>query len=249
FDSFFKGLWIGDHPTSERNSYLVLPFNFSAVRADVEYVEQSFEDYGTGALNSFLRIYEPFFTENALQELRQTSGFSSRLSQLLRFCRELNLPLYILIDEYDNFANTILTTAGEKAYHDITHGEGFFRHFFTVLKEGTSHSGSGLKRLFITGVSPVTMDDVTSGFNIGKNLSLSPALNEMVGFTREEVLEMLEYYRKEGVFLQNMEETLALFDEWYNGYKFSNDQESTIYNTDMVIYYVCDCIQIGQPPH
>ncbi|MBF0350503.1 MAG: AAA family ATPase, partial [SAR324 cluster bacterium] len=152
FEKFFNGLWVGEHPTEERNSYLILKFNFSAVRADMEWVEQSFEEYGIGVLNWFLRSYTSCFTEDSMREIQEISGFVSRLNRILQTCNKLNLPVYVIIDEYDNFANTILSTAGTQAYHSLTHGEGFFRNFFTVLKEGTSHSGSGLKRLFITGV-------------------------------------------------------------------------------------------------
>ncbi|MBF0352994.1 MAG: AAA family ATPase [SAR324 cluster bacterium] len=250
FENFFKGLWIGDHPTEERNSYLVLALNFSGVSSDIREVRTSFEAYCHIRIRGFLYRYRQFFTEQEIQKWNNPAlPVATLLSDLFETCLQRELPLYLLIDEYDNFANTILSTAGTEAYHDLTHGEGFFRNFFTVLKEGTSHSGSGLKRLFITGVSPVTMDDVTSGFNIGSNLSLSPSLNAMVGFTREEVLEMLDYYQREGAFVQDRDETMDIFDEWYDGYQFAPGQRDSLYNTDMVVYYMRDCIQTGQPPY
>ncbi|MGK5091773.1 AAA family ATPase [Deltaproteobacteria bacterium TL4] len=248
FDEFFKGTWIGENPTDECNQYLILSFNFSAVNADVDKIEQSFSGYGERMLSAFLTKYQSWIGENVVKEIRQVEGLSNQLNALLIHARALELPLYILIDEYDNFANTILSTVGENAYRHLTHGEGFFRHFFSVLKEGTSHSGSGLKRLYVTGVSPITMDDVTSGFNIGKNLSLSPVFREMVGFTYEEVQTMLEYYHKKGVFLQNIDESMALMSEWYNGYCFGDESKPSVYNTDMVLYFVQDSIQTGKKP-
>ncbi|MGK5094626.1 AAA family ATPase [Deltaproteobacteria bacterium TL4] len=248
FETFFQGTWIGEHPTQEHNAYLVLTFNFSAVIADVQKVEQSFEEYGNQVLEFFAHKYASLLGELTLAQMKQSSTFASRLSALLTGIRETQCSLYILIDEYDNFANTILSTAGNHAYHDLTHGEGFFRHFFTVLKSGTSQSGSGLKRLFITGVSPITMDDVTSGFNIGSNLSLDERLNEMVGFTEAEVRLMLEYYQSHGLFQQEIEETLHLFREWYNGYRFGAPDQPTVFNTDMVLYFVQKSIQVGHPP-
>ena len=146
----------------------------------------------------------------------------------------------MLIDEYDNFANTVLAHHGTGAYHDFTHGGGFFRNFFATLKSGTDRSGGGIDRLFITGVSPVTMDDVTSGFNIGRNISLHPDFNEMVGFTGAEVRRLVETYRKRGVFNQDVDTAMGIMGEWYNGYRFSEDAETDLYNSDMVLYYLND---------
>ena len=144
----------------------------------------------------------------------------------------------MLIDEYDNFANTVVAHHGAEAYHSCTHGGGFFRSFFATLKGGTDRSGGGIDRLFITGVSPVTMDDVTSGFNIGKNISLHPDFNEMVGFTAAEVRRLVETYREHGAFDQDVDAAMALTGEWYNGYRFAEEADSDLYNSDMVLYYL-----------
>ena len=144
----------------------------------------------------------------------------------------------MLIDEYDNFANTVLAHRGAEAYHSFTHGGGFFRSFFATLKSGAGRSGGGIDRLFITGVSPVTMDDVTSGFNIGTNISLHPDFNEMVGFTAAEVRHLVETYRDCGVFDQDVDAAMALMGQWYNGYRFAKAAETDLYNSDMVLYYL-----------
>ena len=114
----------------------------------------------------------------------------------------------------------------------------FYRNFFAALKAGTGRSGGGLERLFITGVSPITMDDVTSGFNIGKNISLQPAFNEMLGFTEPEVRSLLEMYRACGAFNRDIETALGIMREWYNGYRFAEEVEVDLYNTDMVLYFL-----------
>ena len=248
FAEFFHDTWIGENPTEEQGTYLVLTLDFSMVRADPEKVEASFEDHGRIHLHSFLDKYRDWFSAGAIASIQKEPNLIAKLSALFREAQKRNLNLYILIDEYDNFANTILSTAGTQAYHDLTHGEGFYRHFFSVLKGGTGKSGAGLQRLFITGVSPVTMDDVTSGFNIGKNISLSPQFNEMTGFTETEVQGMLAYYQQAGVFQQELEETLALMRLWYDNYRFDKHTQETMFNTDMVIYFVQHSIQIGSPP-
>ena len=148
----------------------------------------------------------------------------------------------MLIDEYDNFANTVLAHHGAEAYHSFTHGGGFYRNFFATLKGGADRSGGGLERLFITGVSPVTMDDVTSGFNIGKNISLHPDFNEMVGFTEPEVRRLVETYRDLGVFNQDVDTAMGIMGEWYNGYRFAKAAATDLYNTDMVLYFLDNSI-------
>ena len=164
-------------------------------------------------------------------------SIDGRLNELLDYAGEHGIPLYVLIDEYDNFANTILAHRGAKAYESFTHGGGFYRNFFATLKAGAGHGG-GVERIFITGVSPITMDDVTSGFNIGTNVSLMPEFNEVLGFTAAEVRSILETYRDHGVFDQDVDEALAVMSEWYNGYRFAKRAQQDVYNTDMVLYYL-----------
>ena len=165
-------------------------------------------------------------------------SIANKLAELFRYAGDHDIPLYVVIDEYDNFANTVLAYHGAEAYHSFTHGGGFYRNFFATLKSGAGRSGGGLERLFITGVSPVTMDDVTSGFNIGKNLSLHPDFNEMVGFTEPEVRRLVETYRDLGVFNQDVATAMDIMGEWYNGYRFAKAAETDLYNSDMVLYYL-----------
>jgi hypothetical protein len=143
----------------------------------------------------------------------------------------------VLIDEYDNFANTILSTVGEDAYLKLTHGPGFFRSFFNVLKKGTSGTGAPISRSFITGVSPITMDDVTSGYNIGKNITMEMNLNRMLGFTKDDVIEMIEYYRSMGRISHSTDYLLEIMTRWYGNYRFSKKDDVRLFNSDMVLYF------------
>jgi len=142
------------------------------------------------------------------------------------------------VNEYDNFTNTILTSSGTKSYLDLTHGEGHFRHFYNLLKGLTSMSDSSLSKLFITGVSPVTMDDVTSGFNIGTNISLDGNINEFMGFTEDEVRSLLNYYHNANLLTLDVEFCIDLMKKWYNNYIFSRDADITLFNSDMILFFI-----------
>ena len=242
FDATFAGTEIGQHPTGERSRYVTLRFNFSMVNAKLETLEREFETHCHTELQGTLERHPDLFPEAVLQRILTPPSISAKLGVLFRYTGDHDIPLYVLIDEYDNFANTVLARHGAEAYHDFTHGGGFFRNFFATLKGGTDRSGGGIDRLFITGVSPVTMDDVTSGFNIGRNISLHPDFNEMVGFTGAEVQRLVETYRDRGVFDQDVDAAMALMGEWYNGYRFAKAAESDLYNSDMVLYYLKDSI-------
>ena len=238
FDATFAGTDVGRNPTAERHRYVVLRFDFSMVSDVLETLEERFEGHCHTELRGALRRHPDLFPEAALREILAAPSITEKLGELFRYTGDHDIPLYVLIDEYDNFANTVLAHHGADAYEDFTHGGGFFRNFFATLKGGTARSGGGIDRLFITGVSPVTMDDVTSGFNIGTNISLEPDFNEMVGFTEAEVRRLVETYRDHGVFDQDVDEAMALMGEWYNGYRFAEDADTDLYNTDMVLYYL-----------
>ena len=238
FDAVFAGTDIGRDPTDERHRYVVLRFDFSMVNDKLVTLEREFETYCMIELRGALRRHPDLFPEAAVRDILEPPSIANKLGELFRYVGDHGIPLYVLIDEYDNFANTVLAHHGAQAYEDFTHGGGFFRNFFATLKGGTARSGGGIDRLFITGVSPVTMDDVTSGFNIGTNISLEPEFNEMVGFTGAEVRGLVETYREHGVLDQDVDEAMALMGEWYNGYRFSEDADTDLYNTDMVLYYL-----------
>ena len=248
FDATFTGTDIGQHPTGEQSRYVTLRFDFSAVNDALDTLEREFETYCLIELRGTLRRHPDLFPEAAVRDILASPSIANKLSELFLYAGDHDIPLYVLIDEYDNFANTVLAHHGAEAYHSFTHGGGFYRNFFATLKSGAGRSGGGLERLFITGVSPVTMDDVTSGFNIGKNISLHPDFNEMVGFTETEVRRLVETYRDLGVFNQDVDTAMGIMGEWYNGYRFAEETETDLYNTDMVLYYLDNSIPNRRVP-
>ncbi|MCU0288106.1 MAG: ATP-binding protein, partial [Acidobacteria bacterium] len=241
FNELYKNTWIHTHPTDERSSYLVLPFNFSSVEPGHDKIEASFLNHIKGRGHSFASRYWNYLGNDRdylLEQIKTSRSGSDILSMIIQSCDDARQKLYVIIDEYDNFANTILTTSGKNAYEELTHGEGFFRSFFNVLKAGTTGMKAPITRLFITGVSPVTLDDVTSEFNIGKNVSLEPALNRMLGFTREDVIEMIDYYKASGIITHSTEYLLEIMTEWYGNYLFSSIDDVKLFNPDMVLYFM-----------
>ena len=165
---------------------------------------------------------------------------NAALKKLISIVATTPYKIYIMIDEYDNFANTLFST-DEDAYRQLTHGNGFFRLFFNVLKDMTTDNNAPVERLFLTGVSPLTLSDVTSGFNIAANHSIDPNLNDVMGFSESDVRAMLEYYRDAtGVFKHTVDQLIAIMKPVYNDYCFAADKinEERVYNPDMVLYFV-----------
>ena len=216
---------------------MILRFDFSAFDDTLETLRERFETYCFIKLRSALERNRDLFPEAVIDRILAHPSIDGRLNELCDYAGKHGIPLYVLIDEYDNFANTILAYRGAEAYRSFTHGGGFYRSFFATLKAGAGQGG-GVERTFITGVSPITMDDVTSGFNIGTNVSLMPEFNELLGFTEGEVRGILESYRDHGVLDQDVDEALAVMSEWYDGYRFAKRAQQAVYNTDMVLYYV-----------
>ena len=236
FAAVFAGTDIGRAPTPNRSRYVVLRFNFSAFNDAPETLEREFEEYCTSHLRHALRRNRDLIDEDTARVILGRRSINGQMDELFQYASDRGIPLYVLIDEYDNFANTILAHQGADAYHALTHGGGFYRNFFATLKAGTENGS--VARLFVTGVSPIVMDDVTSGFNIGANLSLRPEFNELLGFTEAEVQDMLQTYRGLGVFDQDPAAALDTMREWYDGYRFAKTAPNVVYNTDMVLYYL-----------
>ncbi|MCP4690403.1 MAG: ATP-binding protein [Desulfobacterales bacterium] len=248
FDLLFKDSYIKKNPTPEKNSHLILKFNFSRVSPEPENVEASFNGHVQNSFFIFEKKYRAFLDDDYFEFMPTRQGVHQKLEFLLDYLGLKDLKVYILIDEYDNFTNTILSTIGHEKYTSLTHGTGFFRFFFNVLKGAVHQVDSGVSRMFITGVSPVTMDDVTSGFNIGSNISLDPRFNAMIGFTEQDVVEILDYYRGFGMPLPDADETLKLMKAWYGHYRFSKKVDVELFNTNMVLYFVKSLFQNGEYP-
>ena len=248
FEAVFSGTDIGADPTANRSRYVILRFNFSAFDDTLETLRERFETYCLIELRGALERNPDLFPEDAIHRILSHPSIDGKLNQLFQYAGDHGIALYMLIDEYDNFANTVLAHRGAETYRSFTHGGGFYRSFFATLKAGAERSDGGLERLFITGVSPITLDDVTSGFNIGSNISLNPRFNEMLGFTEPEVRSLLETYRELGVLDQEVDTALDVMREWYDGYRFSEDAKVRLYNTDMVLYYLKESIPNGPVP-
>ena len=246
FEALFAGTDIGREPTANRSRYAVLRFDFSTISKRLATLEENFEGHCHTRLRGMLEVNADLFPDELTQRILAPPTMGRRLDELFLHTERLGVRLLVLIDEYDNFANTILAGEGEAAYHQLTHGSGFFRDFFATLKGGTA-SGN-LERLFITGVSPVTMDDVTSGFNIGTNVSFRAKYNEMVGFTEAEARSLVEMYRERRVLDQDADAVMAVMREWYNGYRFAKGSTEEVYNTDMVLYYLKQSIPNDEGP-
>jgi len=220
FEMMFGDTYIGKNPTKEVNKYLIMRFDFSGI--DINDVEESFRKYLILKLNSFIKKYT--------LDVEKESNPIILFNNIFSYAEENSLELMILIDEYDNFSNKLLLRERSEYLGLVSEKTASFKQFFTTLKTATSGNNSPLKRIFITGVTPMTMFDVTSGFNIGSNISMHPDLNDMVGFNADEVDEILEYY--------NLDIDKDIVREWYNNYSFSEDTNQKVFNTDMILYFI-----------
>ncbi|MEA3228608.1 MAG: AAA family ATPase, partial [Campylobacterota bacterium] len=231
FQSIFQNTYVFTNPTPLKNSFYVMRFDFSAV--DITDYESSFRNHINFVLNDFIEKYN-------IDKL-DISNPIDKLEFVLRESSKKNLPIYILIDEYDNFVTKLLVSDMNTYKNIVTSKSAIYKEFFTMLKYGTT---SAIKKMFITGVSPLALYDVTSGSNIADNLSLNENLNDMVGVTKDELIEMIEFYKLEN----KKERIISICDQWYNSYKFHKDIKHTIYNSDMILYYMKALIQYNREP-
>ena len=253
FEELFGELYIGQHPTKRHNSYMVLRFNFSEVSSKLEFVERSFCEYCCMVMKNFILKYEHLLGSGIWEVVNpDETNPEQMLAALKEYVSRTDCPrIYLLIDEYDNFTNTILSSYGQERYREKTHGEGFIRGFFNNIKDSTSNAGAAVERLFITGVSPITMDDVTSGFNIGTNISMLPQFNDIIGFSEDEVRKMITYYKDENALPEDVtvDRLVELMKPWYDNYCFSSRKlEERMFNSDMTLYFLNSYLQQQLPP-
>ena len=237
FDSLFGQFYIGTNPTSRANTYAVLKFEFSRIDTSTpEHTQQGFHANVLLGIENFEKRYQQTFMDY--------SAFDNPAEALKRFFEtHRDKKIYLLIDEYDHFANEILSFHFEH-FSDIISRNGFVRKFYEAIKAAT---GDGIvDRLFVTGVTPITLDSLTSGFNIAQNLSTRKATNAMMGFTEQEVVDLMEAM---GSFGQMRGDTaITYLRQWYNGYLFHAKAPSRIYNPDMVLYYLTEWLQEKEYP-
>ena len=242
FDEIFGKLYIGQNPTPEHSTYLIIHLNFAEVAAGLDDYKNGLDNHCRLVFNFFCDIYVHILPADTKEGLQQEPDAVSKLRFLCQKCQEVGKKIYLFIDEYDNFTNMILAHEEHlMRYRNQTHGEGYLRQFFNTIKGA---AGNTLGRVFVTGVSPVTMDDLTSGFNIGTNYSLSPKFNEMTGFTEEEVREMLDYYRSVLPFNHTTDELIKVMKPWYDNYCFAVKSygKITMYNSVMVLNFISNYI-------
>jgi hypothetical protein len=234
FQEYFGDLWIGSHPTALRNSYAVLHLDFSQVTGGIEDLKDSFDSYCGVMADIFARQYEHLFYDGFATEVKQQNRATKKLNYIGNVAKGMGIPLYLIVDEYDNFTNTVLNQHGEDIYRGLTHGEGFYRDIFKIFKPN-------FERVLMIGVSPVTMDDLTSGYNIATNITARAEFNQMLGFSEDDVRQMFQYYQQAGWLKGDVEAMIQEMKPWYDGYCFAKDcltTESKMFNTDMVLYYL-----------
>ena len=248
FEDLFGDLYIGQHPTPSRNTYLVLYLNFSGITGELNNYRKGLDAHCGITFENFCKKYADLLPQGTPEGLCAVSGAVEQLDYLYQACERAGQKMYLFIDEYDHFTNAILADPESlHRYTNETHGEGYLRAFFNKVKAGTY---SSIERCFITGVSPVTMDDLTSGFNIGTNYSLTPEFNQLMGFTEEEVREMLTYYSTTSPFHHTVDELIEIMKPWYDNYCFAQKSYggTTMYNSNMVLYFVKNYILYGNAP-
>jgi hypothetical protein len=238
FEALFGDLAIGKTPTGKQNSFMVMRFNFSVVQVnfDLAELEKHFNQVCYSTVRAFLMRYQSFFQGRF--PLDESVPMASSMARLLATIVELGLPpIYLIIDEYDNFVNQFITSQRDDLYKDLTTGDSFFRTFFKAIKAGTESNAIG--KVFITGVLPITMDDLTSGFNIAEIVTLKKHLHNMLGFTTAEVADYLaKVIQAYGIDPALLPGTLQVVKNYYNGYRFLLDAPDSVYNSTILTYFL-----------
>ena len=245
FQSLFGNLWIGQHPTPLQGKYQVLFLDFSQITGNIDKLETKFNSYLSINLDAFVRQYSEYY-QAEMEEILAQEDFEEKMELIFKAAKAHQYHLYLIIDEYDNFTNVILNERGEKVYHAITHADGFYRDVFKKFK-------GNFERIFMMGVSPVTLDDVTSGFNIGWNISIKPEFDEMLGFSTTDVVEMFTYYKEHGSIPADSDIDAIVNDmkPWYDNYCFAEEalkKKTRMFNCDMVLYYLRNYMDDGCSP-
>lgn len=245
FQSLFGNLWIGQHPTPLQGKYQVLFLDFSQITGNIDKLETKFNSYLSINLDAFVRQYSEYY-QAEMEEILAQEDFEEKMELIFKAAKAHQYHLYLIIDEYDNFTNVILNERGENVYHAITHADGFYRDVFKKFK-------GNFERIFMIGVSPVTLDDVTSGFNIGWNISIKPEFDEMLGFSTTDVVEMFTYYKEHGSIPVDSDIDAIVNDmkPWYDNYCFAEEalkKKTRMFNCDMVLYYLRNYMDNGCSP-
>ena len=246
FEELFGGTDIGTNPTEEHGKYLALYFDFSGISKKTDNVREDFDYYVALRCDTFARDYAALLPEGLSERILKAPDCRKKMNEIVSGVRASTDKLYVFIDEYDNFTNTILAESGQKAYDELCHGDGFFKQFFTILKTATSGTNAPVTRLFITGVSPVTMDDVTSGFNIGTNISLDSVFADFTGFRHDDLRTMADYYAPLCGFDADKAYDAALI--WFDNCRFGSADAPPLANTTLVLNFFDKLVRVRTWP-
>ena len=238
FELLYKDTYIGKHPTNLKNSYHILRFNFSGIdTSDEESTMKGFKEKVMISIDGFAKNYNIDFYTNL--ELTP-EGMLRSIIEAFKF-QKPNQKIYVIIDEYDHFANELLGFNTDK-FKSLVSKNGKVRKWYEVLKEGTE---TVIDRIFITGVAPITLDSLTSGFNIGSDKTQDAKLNEMLGFTEDELQDLMN---NQEVPEEKQVKLLPIMREYYDGYKFSLEGKERIYNSNMCLYFLDSYIENREFP-
>ncbi|AEM78210.1 ATP-binding protein [Thermoanaerobacter wiegelii] len=243
FEKLFGDLYIGKNPTKLKNSYMIFKLNFSGLNTEnKDKLKESFLLSMKNSINALLGRYEGILenTEEIRKKIDQITDINAVIMTIINEVKKVGKKIYLIIDEYDHFANDIIAMGDNEFYREIVRASGFVRDFYETLKIGTE---SVIDRIFITGISPIMLDDLTSGFNIALNVTMDLSLNEMLGFTEEEVVKILEE-----VGIEEKENLINNLRELYDGYKFNKNAKTRVYNPDMVLYFLAQYKNTGGYP-
>ena len=246
FQKLFKGMCVADHPTTEQGEFQVLHLDFSMVGSDLENLYENFNKYCGAVVDDFIDSYQRLYSPQAIERIHGENTAAGKLNILRLEAKRARFKLYLIVDEYDNFTNNVLNVKGQQAYHELTHGTGFYRDIFKIFKPM-------FDRIIMLGVSPITLDDLTSGYNIALNMSLDARFNQMLGFSEQDVRQMIRYYKEVGAIGDDKTEDDIINDmkPWYDNYCFADDSfgvEPSMFNCDMVCYYMSTLVDTGKRP-
>ena len=238
FEELYGDTYIGKNPTKLKNSYHILKFNFSGIdTTNEETTINGFKEKVTISITGFVQKYNLDFYVNS--DLT-AEGLLSSLIEAFKV-QKAGEKIYVIIDEYDHFANELLGF-NTNQFKSLVSKNGKVRKWYEILKEGTE---SVIDRIFITGVAPIILDSLTSGFNISLDMTQDREFNEMMGFTETELKELM---KEQNITEERQEEILPIMRENYDGYRFSIRGKERIYNSNMCLYFLNNYIRFNEIP-
>ena len=238
FGNLFGETYIGKNPTKNKNKYHILKFNFSGI--DTETVESTIKGFKSEVVSSIKVFIERYGLDFYINNDDEAENILDNLFKAF-YIQKSDEKIYVVIDEYDHFANELLGFHTEN-FKNIVSRNGKVRKWYEVLKRGTE---TVVDRIFITGVAPITLDSLTSGFNISKDITRDIRFNEMVGFTEEELINSME---EQNITKEEQEILVPIMKENYDGYKFSLRAEKQMYNSNMCLYLLSDYVALKRLP-